>query len=190
MPAFREFLPPRGPVAGPAVFLAGPVVAAPDWQADAAAILRERAGKNGRAVHAANPRGQAVETVPGEELPGALLDPQAAWEQRAFETCFRSGAILFCFPPAAEKIPGRDYGRTTRTELGVWMARAQDRGQDNVIVLLDAKFQGAGYLRSVLASAFPRVRLLPETAFTPESLASAVETAASAAETRFYGSLN
>lgn len=111
------------------VFLAGPIQGAPEWQNEAPKLIS----------HAnctfLSPRRDSYEGFNWEE--------QVAWETIGLKI---SDVILFWIPEAIEKIEGRDYAQTTRTELGEYLALGK-----KVILGIHQDFPGRRYLATKAA---------------------------------------
>ena len=103
------------------VFLAGPIQGAPDWQFDMPDI------KN---VVWLSPRRQTYVNFDYEE--------QTLWEQKMMSI---ADVILFWIPNQKEKVAGREYAQTTRTEFGEYLGR----GKKVMIGIEDDKFSGYRY---------------------------------------------
>src|SRR4051794_35861268 len=100
------------PIAGPLVFLAGPIHGAPDWQSQAIAVLQGIAP----ALHIACPR-RIRPTGPFN------FNAQVDWETHHLRRAAEHGAILFWLASEVEHDCGRAYAQTTRFELGEWKMR-------------------------------------------------------------------
>src|SRR5262245_33721694 len=105
--------PPGYPnLAGPLVFLAGPIQGAPDWQSQAVSALAGLAP----GLHVANPR--------RVYLPGQFeFDPQVDWETHHLRRAAADGVILFWAAKEVEHDCARAYAQTTRFELAEWKVR-------------------------------------------------------------------
>jgi hypothetical protein len=133
------------PVAGPLVFLAGPIQGAPAWQAEAIRILGELAPH----AHVANPR---RDYAPGEFEYAAQVD----WETHHLRRAAADGVILFWLAHEAEHECGRAYAQTTRFELAEWKVR-HERDGIRLVVGIEDGFTGAKYIRRRLAQDCPAV---------------------------------
>lgn len=108
------------------VFLAGPIQGAPEWQNS----LPEIPG-----VTYLSPR--------RENCSNFNWDEQVAWETRGLKI---ADIILFWIPSPAEKIEGRDYAQTTRTEFGEYLALGK-----KIILGAYEGFPGRKYFATKLA---------------------------------------
>jgi hypothetical protein len=141
-------VPPDYPeVAGPLVFLAGPIQGAPNWQAEAI----RRLGGLDPAIHVANPR---RDYLPGE----FVYDQQVDWETHHLRRAGAAGVILFWLADEAAHDCGRAYAQTTRFELAEWKVR-HERDGANLVIGLGPRFTGAKYIRRRFAQDCPRVPL-------------------------------
>lgn len=153
-------------IVGPAVFLAGPIQGASDWQEDAFRLLRELAP----GLHVSSPR------RPGEakgDFTDVMYDDQVAWEARWLRRCGAQGAILFWLAKEVEHVPGRAYAQTTRFELGEWVARSH-LGLARLVVGIEPGFPGARYVSRRLRQSCPQAPLcdtLEETCWEAARLA-------------------
>ena len=109
------------------IFLAGPIQGAPNWRQDILDL-----------------------DWPSEVM---FLDPAQKGitdfnhqEQVDWETDYLNLAdeILFWIPKEAEKIEGRDYAQTTRTELGEWLAKSS-KCCKKLIIGIHSEFPGRQY---------------------------------------------
>jgi hypothetical protein len=97
-----------------AVFLAGPIQGAPNWQSNAIEIFTELPGRIGE-LHALNPRRE------GQFNPDDYKD-QVFWEQDNIVRAIRQGVVLFWLQAKDDSIAypeGREYAKTTKKELGM-----------------------------------------------------------------------
>lgn len=121
--------------AEPIIFLAGPIVNANDWQS---IILRyfDKLSKMDNSIkfNIANPR-----------LNNNLLDrtEQVNWESRFLNYAGNNGIILFWLANEITHDCHRSFARTTRFELGEWLAKSMD----NVMIGIDSHFDGKEYIQ-------------------------------------------
>ena len=136
------------PIAGPLVFLAGPIQGAPDWQADAIRWFAEHAP----AIHVASPR----RLDRSRQFDYAA---QVEWETHFLRLAAADGVILFWLAREAEIVPGRVYAQTTRFELAEWKVR-HERDGVRLAVGIEEGFSGERYIRHRFGQDCPRVPLL------------------------------
>jgi hypothetical protein len=140
--------PPDYPaIAGPLIFLAGPIQGAPDWQAQAVRLLTKEAPE----LHIANPRRVCF---PDE----FVFDQQVDWETHHLRRAATDGVIHFWLANEAEHDCGRSYAQTTRFELAEWKVR-HERGGTRLVVGIDSRFAGAKYIRRRFAQDCPDVAI-------------------------------
>ena len=107
------------------VFLAGPIQGAPEWQNELPDLPN---------VTYLSPR--------RDDYSGFNWDEQVAWETNGLKI---ADVVLFWIPSPAEKIEGRDYAQTTRTEFGEYLALGK-----KVILGAYEGFPGRRYLATKL----------------------------------------
>lgn len=132
-------------LAGPLIYVNGPIQGAVDWQREAVDILGEFAPD----VHVASPRALAF---------NGKFEDQLAWQTTYIERAAQSGVILFWFPREAFHRCNRAYAQQARFELGEWAARSR-AGLARVVVGIERGFTGGPYLRRRLALAYPNIPL-------------------------------
>ena len=155
--------PDTTPIAGPVVFLAGPIQGAPDWQTDAVRTLAELAP----ALTVANPR---------RDYPPGAFDyaAQVDWETAHLRRAAADGVILFWLAREVVPVPGRSYAQTTRFELAEWKVR-HERDGTRLVVGIEEGFSGERYIRHRFGQDCPRVPLVSSLS---EACVSAAELAA------------
>lgn len=147
--------PPDYPdLAGPLVFLAGPIQGTADWQAEAVRLLAALAPD----LHVANPR---RDYPPGTFEYAAQVD----WETHHLRYAGRHGVILFWLADEVAHDCGRSYAQTTRFELAEWKVR-HERDGAKLAVGIDRQFSGARYVRRRFAQDCPGVPVLDTLADT------------------------
>jgi hypothetical protein len=139
--------PERAELRGPAVFLAGPIQGAPDWQSQAARLIQELDPE----LHVCSPRRGEVGGDFDDEKHGVQVD----WETEHLRRCAENGVILFWLPAQAYDVPGRQYAQTTRFELGNWEECARRR-EIKLVVGFGEGFSNARYLRRRLRQDCPQ----------------------------------
>jgi hypothetical protein len=139
--------PEKGEFDGPAIFLAGPIQGAPDWQVEAVALL---VGEPDLAVF--NPRRREF-IVEGPDKAA-----QWDWEHAHLDRAGKRGCIMFWLCREANHDCRRAYAQCTRFELGEAMMRHVRDGV-RVVVGIDEGFTNGGYLRHTLAKKAPGIPL-------------------------------
>ena len=104
------------------IFLAGPIQGAPEWQ-----FTLPTKNKN---IIWLSPRRETYANFDYYE--------QVTWETNLLRIC---DIILFWVPEEIQKIKGRDYAQTTRTELGEYIARGK-----KIIIGMNNNFKGKTYI--------------------------------------------
>src|SRR5262249_53460006 len=128
------------------IFLAGPIQGAPDWQAEAIALLHHAPG-----LTIANPRRDRYDGA------NAYVE-QVAWEHHHLQRAGDSGVALFWLAREAEHFCDRAYAQTTRFELGEAVTLHRWQGI-KVVVGIDEGFSNARYLRYTLPRKAPNIPL-------------------------------
>jgi len=152
-PYYSEDLSPSDP----AIFLAGPITDAPNWQLDAVRILRERARSP---IFIFNPRQEKSPTV--VEFTDEMYYEQVNWELNHLKHCTGYGVILFWMacPVIARKAPERAYAQTTRLEFGKYSALSNFGAK--VVLGIDESsprypFGNERYIRHYVATECPHI---------------------------------
>ena len=146
----RVLLPPHyRTVAGPVVFLAGPIQGAPPWQTRATDLLHAAAP----ALHIASPRRPSF-----ADLDATGYNAQVDWETHHLRRAAADGVILFWLAREEAHRCERAFAQTTRFELGEWAARHRADGT-KLVVGIDDGFTGARYIRRRLAQDCPAIPL-------------------------------
>ena len=118
---------------GPAIFLAGPIQGAADWQADAIEIIQ----KLSPSASIATPR--------RDYLDGQFdHSKQVDWETKYLRFCAEGGVLLFWLAPEHVHNPERAYAQTTRFELAEWKIR-HERDGVKLALGIDDQFSNARY---------------------------------------------
>lgn len=142
-------LPPTiGSIAGPVVFLAGPIQGAPDWQSQAITHFTPHLDH----VHIASPRRQ-------DESSQFDYAAQVDWETHHLRRAAETGVILFWLAREAVSVPGRAYAQTTRFELAEWKVR-HERDGARLVIGIEEGFTGARYIRHRFGQDCPKVPLV------------------------------
>jgi Nucleoside 2-deoxyribosyltransferase like len=125
-------------VDGPSVFLAGPILGAPDWHSDAIGFLSLN-----ESISIISPRQARDEAIP---FPQDLFNTQIEWEQSYMMGAMRDGVILFWF---AKPIHATEfYAQQSFFELGDILAQTQ--GESSVAVGIEDGFPNGEYLTATL----------------------------------------
>jgi hypothetical protein len=135
-------------VAGKVLFLAGPIQGAPDWQAEASHIIRQRATN----LTIASPR---KAYGPGE----FVYERQVDWETHYLRRAAALGGILFWLAKQVQETPGRAYAQTSRFELGEWKRRHETESV-LFVVGVEKGFGNERYIRRRLAQDCPEVPIM------------------------------
>ena len=135
-------------VAGPLIFLAGPIQGAADWQAEASRILAPVAG-----VTVASPR--RPEAAPGEFTEKDYA-AQVDWEHHYLARAAANGVTMFWLAKEAVHVCERAYAQTTRFELGEAVTLHRLRGA-KVAVGIEPGFSNMRYLLRTIARKAPGI---------------------------------
>lgn len=138
---------PEQSVIEPLVFLAGPILGADDWQAQAIKLIHD---KNPNIV-VANPRRDKWDSSDPHEF-----DVQVAWESNHLRLASAYGAIMFWLAKETSHICDRAFAQTSRFEFAEWLTHYKYRKllhPENPIKLvlgIDDDFPGRKYILSRL----------------------------------------
>jgi hypothetical protein len=125
-------------IEAPLIFLAGPIISAPNWQDEAIDFLLS---KNSDLVIASPRKGIRDKIAPyitqGDEN---YFPRQRAWERHYLDIASKTGAILFWLPGEAEHNCEKVYGAMTRVEIGQWMTNYRHDNSVRFCVGSDGKF--------------------------------------------------
>ena len=140
---------PESMKASPRIFLAGPIIGAPDWQKEATELIEKL--WNGPPIVVANPR-----------RPGFFSDDtftsQVEWEHEHIWKTLSQGVMLFWMPVSNGGGDYRSYAKTTRFELGfVFGVRKGASPPADLVVGIEQGFPGARYLRKTFGDKDPSV---------------------------------
>jgi len=97
-------------IAGPLVYISGPIHGASDWHSE----VIEMIGIN-ESVHIASPR-RAIEA--NSVFSDIEMSEQIEWADRYMKRAIMVGVVLFWFPRPINIIEQGGYGHTSRIELG------------------------------------------------------------------------
>jgi hypothetical protein len=148
-------------VAGPVIFLAGPIQDSRPWQYEAAELIHDIDGN----IVVASPR---KEYAPGE----FVYEKQVDWETHFLERAARYGAVLFWLARQTSLTtePGQEFPRphaqTTRQELGEWRNEKKHNPQLNLVVGIEPGFSNKRYICRRLNQVCPDVPILDDLADT------------------------
>lgn len=131
----------------PVIFLAGPIQGAPQWQAQAIALLQNLVPQ----AYIASPR--------KEYLDGTFVYAnQVNWETHYLNKAAQSGVVLFWLAKEEVHFPERAYAQTSRFELGEWKVK-HERDGINLVVGIEEGFSNARYIKHRLAQDCPKVAI-------------------------------
>lgn len=125
----------------PIVFLAGPIVGAPDWQSHAIEYLQSAC----KDILIACPKVERIDD------PSFSFAKQVEWETYYLHQAACHGVILFWLAKENEHFCHRSYAQTSRFELGEWFARASFDNTE-IIIGIEPGFSGADYIRHRLTA--------------------------------------
>lgn len=111
------------------VFLGGPCQGSENWQNQFSQEFPDLG------VTICNPRRENMGDGP------EYYSEQLEWERTHLEA---SDILAFWFAPKAFDVPGRDYGQTTRYELGEWITKSKDSGK-TMVLGIDQSIPGRRY---------------------------------------------
>ena len=111
------------------IFLGGPCQGSEDWQRQFTLEFPSLG------VTICNPRRENMGDGP------EYYAEQLEWERTHLEA---SDILAFWFAPKAFDVPGRDYGQTTRYELGEWITKAK-MSRKSMVIGIDPSISGRRY---------------------------------------------
>ena len=123
----------------PVIFLAGPIIGAPDWQVEAFNIIHEL----NASVLVASPRRSVIK----DKLTPEDFEAQVTWESIWLSRAAITGCILFWLAKETDHKCSRAYAQTTRFELGEWLSRGNNA---QIVVGIEPGFTGESYIRARL----------------------------------------
>ena len=105
----------------PIIFLAGPILSAPNWQDEAIKIFAEK--KEDLTI--ITPRRGIRERIAKYIIKGEenYFPRQRAWERHYLDIASNIGCIMFWLPGEEIHNCNKIYSSTTRVELGEWMSK-------------------------------------------------------------------
>jgi len=140
----------------PLIFLAGPIIGAPNWQQEAVNIIHRQNSD----IIIASPRHL------DKKQDSFLLEQQVDWESFHLNKAANNGVILFWLAKEIEHRCDRPYAQTTRFELGEWKTKQQNNDFMYLVVGIEDGFTNSHYIERRLQQDCPNVpisRKLEET---------------------------
>ena len=145
-------------VNNPLIFLAGPIISAPNWQDEAIDFLLSK--KQDLVV--ASPRRGVRKRISQYIVKGEENFPrQRAWERHYLDLAAKTGAIIFWLPGEEEHNCEKVYGAMTRLELGQWMTRYHYNPSLRLCIGSDGKFSELHTISYDLGIDMPDKRIFP-----------------------------
>ncbi|MBR9681970.1 MAG: hypothetical protein GOV00_04195 [Candidatus Altiarchaeota archaeon] len=140
-------------IEGPLIFLAGPILGAPNWQDKAIELLFSQQSE----LTVVSPRrGIRREIAPyilrGDET---YFERQREWERHYMDIAAETGAIMFWLPGEKKHDCKKVYGATTRFEIGEWKTRYQLDNNVRLCFGSDGKFPELRVIEYDLQVALP-----------------------------------
>ncbi len=125
-------------VNGSLIFLAGPIMGAPNWQDEAIDFILTRKPR----MTVVSPRRGIRQSIARHILPSEenYFPRQRAWERYYLDLASKTGAIMFWLPRESEHRCEKVYGAMTRLELGQWMTNYRNNNSVRVCFGSDGKF--------------------------------------------------
>jgi hypothetical protein len=134
-------------VAGPVIFLAGPIQGAPLWQPEAAGMVYQDSD-----IVVASPRKDYPEGT-------FVYEKQVDWETHFLRRAAIYGAVMFWLARQTEETPGRSYAQTSRFELAETKIK-HERDGINLVVGIESGFGNERYIRRKFGQDCPDVPIL------------------------------
>lgn len=133
---------------GNAIFLAGPIQGAPDWQSEAAEI-----------IHKMNP--EIIVASPRKAYKDGkfIYEDQVDWETHYLRRAGDKGVVLFWLAKQVVDTPGRAYAQTTRFELAEWKMR-HERDGAKLVVGIEEGFGNERYIKRRLGQDAKNIPIL------------------------------
>ena len=126
----------------PIIYLAGPILNAPEWQDEASLYILKKEPN----IIIATPRSGIRDTIQPyiitEEQDKTKFPRQVAWEKEHLTIASRTGAILFWLPEQKKQLDEEEkvYGALTRVEIGQWMTEYKHDPRIHICFGTDGKF--------------------------------------------------
>jgi len=122
----------------PVIFLASPILSAPNWQDKAIMILFEL---ESNLIIVSPKRGSSPEIekyiVSGDT---SYFPRQRAWERHYLDVASKKGCILFWLPGEEQHNCQKVFGAMTRVEIGQWMTHYNLDNKVRFCIGTDGKF--------------------------------------------------
>ncbi len=134
----------------PLIFLAGPVVGAPNWQGDAATRILSLDSE----IYVASPRRLGVDF----ETADPRFEEQILWETYHLNIAGKYGVVLFWLVKEQVHLCDRPYAQTSRFELGEWKTK-HELNKAKLVVGIHPGFPGGKYIRYRLSGECPGIPL-------------------------------
>ena len=127
------------------VFMAGPAQGCQDWQSEFIEKIQNELKniKSNKDIVLCSPRRL-------EKPKNFIYEEQIEWESYHLEKSAKQGLVVFWFAKESEKIEGRSFARTSRVEIGEWMAKGQTIPGFKMIVGYEKGFDGFEYIEERL----------------------------------------
>lgn len=144
-------------IAGPHIFLAGPIKGASRWQDDAV----EHIWSMDDSIHIASPR-RPVTTLTADQkhqkFTTEMFNEQVDWESKYLNRAATNGVILFWLAKESVHLCERAYVQTTRFELSEWKEKHLRTGT-KLAVGIQEGFSGANYIRRRMMQDCPEIHI-------------------------------
>lgn len=129
------------------IFLAGPVSGAPRWHLEAMEIITRISPE----VLVANPNTDGLPVhVPSKE--------RSPWEAHHMRVAAQDGAVMFWLPDRVGIVEDSAYAKTSRIELGLWIARHQLTGS-RITIGIEPGFPDEKYIRQLVDRECPSLEV-------------------------------
>ena len=123
------------------IFLAGPLGGTRDWRTELVTILESKNNTNIDELIIFSPENKHFETVA----------KQAQWETDHLNYAFTHGFIVFYLSDQTKYDSKRGYARTTRFELGEWLAKYEQLPTwirfNSPVIGIESNFEGIEYIK-------------------------------------------
>lgn len=129
------------------IFLAGPIIGAPNWQQEAINIIHRKAPE----IIIASPK------HPDQNQTNFTLEQQADWESFHLEKASKNGSIMFWLAREIQHRCDRPYAQTSRFELGEWMTKQKYNEKIFLTVGVEDGFTNSNYIKRRFSQNCPNV---------------------------------